>query len=107
MKNDQYAVVKIGASQYLVSPGEEIEIDKISQKEGETVKFDEVLLTKEEKKIKFGQPLIKGATVEATVVKHIKGPKVRVATYRAKSRYRRVKGFRPQLTKIKITKIKS
>jgi len=106
MKTDQYAIVKIGASQYWVSPGEEIEIEKIPQKEGEKVKFPQVLLVKNGKELLIGQPTVKGACVEAVVVKQTKGEKIRVATYRAKSRYRRTKGFRPQITQVKIEKIK-
>jgi len=105
MKTDQYAIVKIGASQYWVSPGEEIEIDKIPQKEGEKVKFSQVLLLKNSKGLHIGQPLVKNAYIEARVVKQTKGKKIRAATYRAKSRYRRTKGFRPQITQIKIEKI--
>ena len=103
MKN--YVILQMNGSQYLVSKGEELDIDKIKGKEGEIIKIKDVLLVKANGKIKVGQPTLSKSQVEAKIVKHFKGNKIRVATYRAKSRYRRVKGFRPQLTRIKITKI--
>ena len=103
MKN--YVILQINGSQYLVSKGEELDIDKIKGKEGKTIKIKDVLLAKANGKIKVGQPTLPKGQVEAEIIKQFKGEKIRVATYRAKSRYRRVKGFRPQLTRIKITKI--
>ena len=103
MKN--YVILQMNGSQYLVSKGEELDVDKIKGKEGEIIKIKDVLLTKANGKIKVGQPKLPQSQVEAKIIKHFKGNKIRVATYRAKSRYRRVKGFRPQLTRIKITKI--
>ena len=105
MKN--YVILQVNGSQYLASKGEELDIDKIKGKEGETIKIKDVLLAKNNGKIRVGQPTLPKSQVEAEIVKHFKGNKVRVATYRAKSRHRRVVGFRPQLTRIKITKIES
>ena len=103
MKN--YVILQMNGSQYLVSKGEELDIDKIKGKEGEIIKIKDVLLAKTNGKVKVGQPTLPKSQVEAKIVKHFQGNKIRVTTYRAKSRYRRVKGFRPQLTRIKITKI--
>ena len=102
MKN--YAIVKIGGSQYKVTEGDELEVDKIEGGKGKAVSFDEVLLLADEE-IKIGEPLVKGAQIKAKIIEQFKGDKIRVATYKAKSRHRRVKGFRPLLTKIKIEKI--
>jgi len=101
----KYAVVRSGGKQYKVAEGEEIVIEKITTPEGKTLNFDEVLLLVGDKKTKIGQPLIKGAKVKAKVVAHFKGKKIRVATFKAKSRYRRVKGHRQQLTRVKISSI--
>jgi large subunit ribosomal protein L21 len=99
------AVVKINKNQYIVAVDEEVVVDRIKEKEGKKVKFEEVLAILDEKKNKIGTPLVKGAIVEAEVVEHFKGEKLRVATYRAKSRYRKVKGHRSLYTKLKILKI--
>lgn len=102
----KYAIVKIGGTQYKVAEGDEIEVDKIEGEKGKAVSFNEVLFLADEE-IKIGEPLVKGAQIKAKIIKQFKGDKIRVATYKAKSRYRRVKGFRPLLTKIKIEKIVS
>ena len=101
----KYAVIKTGGKQYKVAEGDEIEIEKIDGEKGEKVVFEEVLLVVDDKEIKIGQPLVEKAKVKAEIVDQIKGEKIRVAKFRAKSRYRRVKGHRQRLTKVKIEKI--
>ena len=103
----KYVIVKIGGTQYKASEGDELQVDKIEGEKGKSVNFDEVLLLVEEEKIKIGEPVVKGAQVKAKIVEQLKGEKIRVATFKAKSRSRRVKGFRPLLTKIKVEKIAS
>lgn len=100
-----YAVVRAAGKQYKVSPGNVLEIDKIEGEKGENVIFEEVLLAGDADKVVLGKPYIKGAVVKAKIVDQIKGEKVRVAKFKAKSKYRRVTGFRSQLTKIEITGI--
>lgn len=101
----KYAVVKIGGSQYKVAEGDEIAVDKIDGEKGKSLTFEEVLLFVDEKRVTIGQPLVKNAKIKAEIVGQFKGKKIRVATYKAKSRYRRVKGFRPLLTRVKILSI--
>jgi len=103
MKN--YVIFQISGSQYRADVGDEIDIDRVEGKKGNKIKIKDILLTKIDNKIKIGQPKLLKSQVEAEITEQFKGEKIRVATYRAKSRYRRVKGFRPQLTRIKITKI--
>lgn len=99
----KYAVIKIGGSQLKVTEGDEIEVPKIADTKKALI-FDQVLLLVDDK-VQIGQPLIAKAKVEAKLIEQVKGKKVRIAKFRAKSRYRRVSGFRPQLSKIKIEKI--
>lgn len=101
----KYAVIKITGSQCKVSEGDEIEVNKIEGEKDSSLIFEEVLLLADDKKIKVGQPLVKGVKVKAKIVDQFKGKKIRVATYKSKSRYRRVIGSRSLLTKIKIEKI--
>src|SRR3989338_5833904 len=103
--NDKYAVVKVGGSQYLMREGDEIDVFLLSEPEKADVIFDQVLLVKDSGGIKIGRPLVDGARVEVKVEKHFRGDKIRVATYKAKSRQRRVKGHRDELTRVKITNI--
>lgn len=101
----KYAVVKIGGSQYRVAEGEEIEVEKIEGEKGKKLTFEEVLLFVDGERVKIGRPFVKGMKVKAEILDQFKGKKIRVATYKAKSRYRRVKGHRKRLTKLKIEKL--
>lgn len=103
--NPKYAIIKSAGIQLKVQEGDEIEVFRLPQKEDSKINFPAVLLIKEDDKILIGQPFIKNAKVEATIIKNLRGEKIRVATYKAKSRYRRVKGHRDELTRIKIDKI--
>jgi len=100
-----YAVVKIGGSQYKVKEGDELLVDRLPDKEGSKLSFDEVFLLVSGSIVKIGTPEVEGAQVEAKVLGHEKGKKIRVSRFKAKSRYRKTKGFRAFLTKIKIEKI--
>lgn len=98
----KYAVVKIGGSQYKVHEGDIIKIDKLPLEEGKEIVFEEVLLLVDGSQVKIGQPFVYKAKVKAKVIAQEKGDKIRVARFRAKSRSRKVRGFRASLTRIKI-----
>jgi len=102
----KYAVIKTGGKQYRASEGEEFEIEKLEGKEGDKIDFDEVLLVVDGEKVEIGAPKVEGAKVLAEIVEQKKGEKIRVAKFKAKSRYRRVQGHRQLLTKIRILEIK-
>lgn len=101
----KFAIVKIQGKQIKVTEGDEILVDRLAAEKDKVVEFGDVLLLVDEKKISVGQPLVKGAKVKAKVIDQTKGEKIRVAIYKAKTSYRKVKGFRAQLTKLKIEKI--
>ena len=101
----KYAIIKAGGAQYQVSVGQEIDIFRLDKAKDEEIVFDSVLLIKDDNKVLVGQPLVKGAKVKGKVIGQILGDKIRVATYKAKSRYRKVKGHRDQLTRVLIEDI--
>ncbi len=101
----QFAVIKTGGKQYLVSPGQKIKIEKLEIPEGDTITFDRVLLLYGEK-TEVGTPLIQGACVEANVLKQGRARKVLVFRYRHKTRYRKKKGHRQHFTEVEIKNIK-
>lgn len=106
----QYAVIKTGGKQYVVSPGATVTIEKLGRgpqetKKGDSVVFDEVLLTSDGKAEKIGAPLVKGATVKATVMVVGRNKKVEVVKYKAKSRYLKRRGHRQPHVKVKIDSI--
>jgi large subunit ribosomal protein L21 len=99
----KYAVIRLQGKQYRVSEKDEILVGKIT----DFKKIDpEVLLFVDEKTTKVGKPLVKGASVKVKVLVELeKGTKVDVYKFKAKSRYRKHIGFRPQYTRLLIEKI--
>ena len=89
-----YAVIELGGKQFLVKQGDKITAEKVDTKVGETLKVSEVLLTYDGKSTKVGQPYVEKATVELVLENVGRGEKVRVAKFKAKSRYRKVIGHR-------------
>ena len=100
----QYAVIRSGGKQYKIKVGDTLELDKLSS-ENKNIVFDDVLLVVDNGSATVGKPIVSGARVEAKLIENIKGKKIRVMKFKAKSRYRRVTGFRPQLSVVKIEKI--
>jgi len=96
------AVIKTGGKQYLVSPGDKIEVEKLD-KDKEVI-FDKVLLVEKNKKLEIGNPLVK-AKVTAKVLKQGKGKKVTILKYKPKTRYKVKKGHRQPYTQVEITGI--
>ncbi|MBU2592563.1 50S ribosomal protein L21 [Patescibacteria group bacterium] len=100
-----YAIIDFKGTQIKIAEGDQVKVPKLDQKEGTELKIENVLLINHDGNVEVGIPVVKNALVTATVLEHFKGKKIRVATYKAKSRYRKVKGFRPQLSKIAINSI--
>ena len=99
------AVIKTGGKQYKVKEGDKLKIEKLEGKEGSTINFAEVLLVGDEKSLKIGNPMVKGAKVEAKILKTAKGKKVTGIKFKPKKRYKVKFGHRQTLTEVKITKI--
>jgi len=98
-------VIKTGGKQYLVKENSLLTVDLLDSPEKEKINLEALAFFDEEgQNLELGTPSLK-KTVEAEVIEHLKGDKIRVAKFKSKVRYRKVKGFRPRLTKIKITKI--
>jgi len=100
-----YAVIKTGGKQYRVSPGDSIEVEKLPYDVGSKIELDQVLLVAGDSQASIGQPLVDGARVKATVTRQAKGRKVIIFKYRSSKRYRRKKGHRQQLTRLRIDEI--
>lgn len=102
VKND-FAVIKTGGKQYLVFKGDEILVDRISEKKGKKLNLETLL--KSGKTLKIGQPALKTELVKAEIIDEIKDKKIIVFKYKPKKRYRKKTGFRAKKTKIKILNI--
>ncbi|HNQ30957.1 MAG TPA: 50S ribosomal protein L21 [Candidatus Woesebacteria bacterium] len=99
-----YAVVKTGGKQYVVKSGSTVVVDKVSGDVGAKIKLDTLATFSAEGEITLGSPLLKEQVV-AEIVETGKGEKIRVAKFKAKVRYRKVRGFRAMLTKLKILSV--
>ncbi len=100
-----YAIIETGGKQYKVQKNDILAVEKLSAKGGDKVQFNKVLLTGGEQ-VRVGDPLVKGAGVQATVIDQIKDKKViSFVKRRRKSSSKSKKGHRQQITLLKITDI--
>jgi large subunit ribosomal protein L21 len=97
-----YAVIKTGGKQYRVSAGEKLRIERIAAEVGQEIVLDQVLLVADGDALNMGAPLIAGARVNAKVLKHGRGEKVRVFKLNRRKHYRRSQGHRQNYTEIEI-----
>lgn len=100
-----HAVIRTGGKQYIVKPGDIIDIEKIPGEKGETINFDEVLLYSDDKNTKIGQPLVENAKVEGKILNQKKGDKIIVFKFKRRKKYRKKAGHRQNLTSVEITGI--
>jgi large subunit ribosomal protein L21 len=100
------AIVTIAGQQFKVSQGQTIFVHQLEAAEGDSVSFDQVLLTiGEGGALNVGMPTISGASVKATVLGHLKGDKVIVFKKKRRKGYRKKNGHRQSFSKIKIDSI--
>ena len=100
-----YAIVESGGRQYRAEEGNTFSVEKLPFQVGEQVELKNVLLLADGDSVTVGQPTISGAAVRATVVQQYRGKKILVWKYRAKLRYRRRRGHRQDLTRLRIDEI--
>ncbi len=100
------AIIKTGGKQYKVEKGDRIKVEKLSGKEGQEVKFDEVLFLGDEKNVKVGDPVLKDALVKGKIIKTAQEKKVVGIKHKAKKRYRVKFGHRQTMTEVEITSLK-
>jgi len=100
-----YAIFESGGKQFKATEGNLIEVDHLPTEEGKKVSFDKVLLLVNDNDVQVGTPLVKGASIDATVVSHFKGKKLIIFNYRPKKRYRVKTGHRQQYTRLMVNSI--
>lgn len=94
------SIIETGGKQYLVKPGDKIQVEKLEGKAGDAIKFDKVLFANDQ----VGKPLVSGVVVEGKITKQARSAKIHVLKYKAKSKYRRKIGHRQHYTEVEITK---
>lgn len=100
-----FAVVNIKGHQFKVAENAQYFVPKLEAEIDADLKFDSVLLFNDGKASKVGAPYLKGMTVTAKVLEHVKDDKVIIFKKKRRTGYKKKRGHRQQLTKIEITKI--
>jgi|SRR5271155_1244040 len=102
---DQYAIFQTGGKQYQAIPGKTIEIEKLEGDAGATVEFTEVLLRKTgENQVEVGRPYVT-TPIKASIIKHMRGPKLIVFKFKRRKKVRVKKGHRQPHTIVRIESI--
>jgi len=99
-----FAVIKTGGRQYRVVPDDVLEITKIDGEVGTIVQLSEVLVVGGDTPT-LGTPTVKGASIAAEVLQHKRGPKVIAFKKRRRKNSRRKRGYRDELTVIRVTEV--
>ncbi len=100
-----YAIVQINGVQTKVAPDETLEVPRLKGNPGDKLTFDRVMLVSDGDKITVGQPFLSGASATAEVVDHFRGPKLRIFKFKRRNDYRRRRGHRDEITRIRVTGI--
>lgn len=101
-----YAVFETGGKQFRAEPGTRIRIPSLEVEPGESVTFDQVLLTGDgEENVQVGTPVVEGASVKAEVIRHGRGDKVIVFKRKRRKGYRRKQGHRQNFTEIRVDEV--
>ena len=100
------AVIESGGKQHLVKVGDTIEVELLGDyKAGDKLEFDRVLMTDNGQETIVGEPYIEGAKVEAEFVGNIKGKKLTIIRFEAKSNRSRKLGHRQKYSQVKINSL--
>ena len=102
-----YAVIRTGGKQYRVQEGDTIRVEKLDADAGKKIKINDVLLVADGDSVTVGNPLVKGAVVDATVTAHGRGAKVKIVKFKRRKTYRRQMGHRQAYTELSINGIKA
>ena len=100
-----YAVFRTGGKQFRAEPGKKIRVPSLDVEPGESISFDDVLLTSDGKEVQVGAPTLDGAKVTAEVVRHGRDKKLIVFKRKRRKGYRRKQGHRQGFTELRVDEI--
>ncbi|MBE9181107.1 50S ribosomal protein L21 [Oculatella sp. LEGE 06141] len=100
-----YAIIEAGGKQLRVEPGRFYDVDRLAVDVDGQVTIDRVLYIENDGEISIGQPFVGGASVEGTVLRHLRGRKIIVYKMRPKKKTRKKQGHRQDLTRLMIDSI--
>ncbi|MGH9354984.1 MAG: 50S ribosomal protein L21, partial [Terriglobia bacterium] len=99
-----YAIIRTGGKQYRVSPGDVIQVEKLTGDAGSVVEFNHVFAIRKEA-LTIGKPLVDGAKVTGVIVRNGQAKKIRVLKYKRKKQYRRTLGHRQEFSEVLIKEV--
>ncbi len=102
-----FAVIKTGGKQYKVVRNDVIDVESLTAEPGSEIVLDQVLMLGGDGATRIGAPLVDGAAVTAEVVDHHRGDKIIVFKKKRRQGYRRTRGHRQELTRLRITGIQA
>ena len=97
-----YAVVTAGGRQYRVSPGDTLDVEKLTGAVGDTVALTNVQLVGQGAEVTVGTPAVAGVRVEAQIMAQKRGKKIIIFKHRRRKGYRRKQGHRQSLTSLRV-----
>jgi large subunit ribosomal protein L21 len=100
-----YAIVDIAGQQFKVEKDQKLYVHRLEVEEGKKVSFQKVLLIDTGNKVSVGNPVVKGASVDAKVISHMKADKVLVFKKKRRKGYQKLNGHRQYMTQIQIESI--
>jgi large subunit ribosomal protein L21 len=102
------AVIRTGGKQYVVKPGDVIDVELLNSQQGPEVEFNDVLLISDEgADVKVGSPVVEGAKVTGKILGTKKGKKVIVFKFRRRKGYKKKQGHRQKYSSVEITGIQA
>lgn len=103
---ESYAIVQASGKQFWIQENRFYDFDKLPLNKGDTFNLKQILLINKEDKVLIGKPFLDtGYVIEAKVLRHLSGPKVRVYKMRPKKKTRKTFGSRRKLTRVLINSI--
>ncbi len=100
-----FAIVRVAGKQYRVENGAQFVVNRVEGEPGAAFDAVEVLMVGDGENVTVGAPVVEGAKVATTVVRHLQGKKIRVFKYKAKKNYRRRIGARAHQTLLRVDSI--
>nr|YP_009510962.1 ribosomal protein L21 [Hydropuntia rangiferina]AXI96635.1 ribosomal protein L21 [Hydropuntia rangiferina] len=98
----KYAIIEADGKQIWIEPGKYYDFNYIAGQPGDYIKFNKILLLRQDQFIYLGKPCIKTIIIKAKILKHLKGKKITVLTTKPKKNSKKKKGYRPSLTRLVI-----
>lgn len=100
-----YAIVEIAGQQFKAENGRKLYVHRLKGEENSSISFDKVLLVENDGQVKVGTPVVEGASVKVTILKHLKDDKVIVFKKKRRKGYRVKNGHRQYLTQVVVDNI--